>query len=36
VHPRTRFAAGLVAAVTAAFIVLWIVVRSRSAARQPA
>jgi HAD superfamily hydrolase (TIGR01490 family) len=36
VHPRTRFAAGLVAAVAAAFIVLWLVVRSRSAARQPA
>ena len=36
VHPRTRFAAGLFAAVAAAFIVLWIVVRSRSAARQPA
>src|SRR5262245_59928160 len=34
VHPRTRFAAGLVAAVAAGFIVLWIIVRSRSAGRQ--
>jgi HAD superfamily hydrolase (TIGR01490 family) len=33
-HPKTRVAAGLVAAVAAAFIVLWIVVRSRSAGRQ--
>jgi phosphoserine phosphatase len=31
VHPRTRVAAGLAAAVAAAFIVLWVVVRSRSA-----
>ena len=36
VHPKTRVAAGLVAAVAAAFIVLWVVVRSRSAARQAA
>ncbi len=34
VHPKTRVAAGLVAATAAAFIVLWVVVRSRSAARQ--
>jgi HAD superfamily hydrolase (TIGR01490 family) len=33
VHPRTRVAAGLAAAVAAAFIVLWIVVRSRTAGR---
>ena len=36
VHPKTRVAAGLVAAVAAAFIVLWVVVRSRTAARQVA
>ena len=36
VHPKTRVAAGLVAAVAAAFIVLWVVLRSRSAARQAA
>ena len=34
VHPRTRVAAGLAAAVAAAFIVLWIVVRSRTTGRQ--
>jgi HAD superfamily hydrolase (TIGR01490 family) len=36
VHPKTRVAAGLVAAVAAAFIVLWVVVRSRTATRQVA
>jgi HAD superfamily hydrolase (TIGR01490 family) len=36
VHPKTRVAAGLMAAVAAAFIVLWIVVRSRTAGRQSA
>lgn len=33
VHPRTRVAAGLAAAIAGVFIVLWIVVRSRSADR---
>jgi HAD superfamily hydrolase (TIGR01490 family) len=36
VHPRTRVAAGLMAAVAAAFIVLWIVVRSRTSGRRSA
>ena len=36
VHPRTRVAAGLAAAVAAAFILLWIVLRSRAAGRQAA
>jgi HAD superfamily hydrolase (TIGR01490 family) len=36
VHPKTRVAAGLAAAVAAAFIVLWVVVRSRTAGRQAA
>ena len=36
IHPKTRVAAGLVAAAAAAFIVLWVVVRSRTATRQAA
>jgi hypothetical protein len=33
-HPRTRVAAGLVAAMAAAAIVLWLVVRSRVSDRR--
>src|SRR5262245_15997400 len=36
VHPRTRVAAGLVAAVAAALIVLWVVLRSRTGGRRGA